>query len=75
MSYKQLTLEQRYEIKAYMQAGLTTMKMSKQIGVHRSTIYRELKRNHGHRGYRPLQANQKAVERKKNASKNKRFTC
>ena len=75
MSYKQLTQEQRYEIKAYMQAGLTTMKMSKQIGVHRSTIYRELKRNHGHRGYRPLQANQKAVERKKNASKNKRFTC
>ena len=51
------------------------MKMSKQIAVHRSTIYRELKRNHGHRGYRPLQANQKAVERKKNASKNKRFTC
>ena len=55
MSYKQLTLEQRYEIKAYMQAGFKICKISKQLGLHRSTIYREISRNRGLRGYRPHQ--------------------
>ena len=74
MSYKQLTQEKRYEIKAYMQAGFSLTDISKEIEVHRSTVYREVARNHGQRGYRPIQANQKAAERKKRSSKNRRFT-
>ncbi len=74
MSYKQLTLEQRYEIKAYMQTGLKFSKIATHLGVHRSTIYRETNRNRGSRGYRPHQATQKAIERKRNASKHIRFT-
>ncbi len=74
MSYNQLTLEQRYGIKAYMQTGLEFSKLATYLGVHRSTIYREVTRNHGSRGYRPHQASQKAIERKRNASKHIRFT-
>jgi len=75
MSYNQLTLEQRYEIKAYMQAGFKLSVLANHLGFHRSTIYRETSRNRGCRGYRPHQASQKAIERKRNASKHVRFTA
>jgi IS30 family transposase len=74
MSYKQLTQEKRYEIKAYMQAGFTVTDISNQIGFHRSTVYREIRRNRGQRGYRPRQAHQRAKERKKNAAKQVKLT-
>jgi len=34
------------------------------VGVHKSTISRELKRNTGGRGYRPIQAHNKALQRR-----------
>lgn len=37
------------------------------IGVHKSTISRELRRNRGQRGYRPKQAHQMALSRRKKA--------
>ena len=37
------------------------------IGVHKSSVSRELKRNRGHRGYRPQQAHELAAERKQKA--------
>jgi len=74
MPYKQLTQEKRYEIKAYMQAGFKFSEITKHLGVHRSTIYREISRNRGLRGYRPHQADQKAIDCKRNASKHIRFT-
>jgi len=39
------------------------------LGVHKSTICRELKRNRGKRGYRPKQAHQFALQRRKKARK------
>jgi len=74
MSYKQLTLEQRYEIKAFMQVGFKFSEIANHLDVHRSTIYREISRNRGLRGYRPHQAGQKAIERQRKASKPIRFT-
>ena len=59
MSYKQQTLEQRYEIKAYMQAGFKFSEITKHLGVHRSTIYREISRERGLRGYRPTRLTRK----------------
>ncbi|MCX5870844.1 MAG: helix-turn-helix domain-containing protein [Deltaproteobacteria bacterium] len=35
-----------------MKAGHTQSKIAVIIGVHKSTISREVKRNHGQRGYR-----------------------
>jgi len=37
------------------------------LGVHKSTISREIQRNTGKKGYRPKQANKKALERRKRA--------
>jgi len=37
------------------------------LGVHKSTISREIQRNTGKKGYRPKQANKKALERRKQA--------
>lgn len=43
--------------------------IAKEIGVHKSTISRELKRNKGKKGYRPKQANNKASSRRSQAPK------
>jgi len=48
--------------------------MAKLIGISRSALYRELKRNTGQKGYRPKQAHQRAVGRRQNADKHIRFT-
>lgn len=74
MSYKQLTLEQRYEIRAYLQAGFSKIKIADLIGVHKTTIYRELKRNTGLMHYIPLHAQMRAESRRLNARKRIRFT-
>jgi len=74
MAYKQLTPEKRYEIKAYKQAGFSMSMIAQLLGVHKSTISREVKRNSGHKGYRPKQAHEKAVTRRKQATKYIRFT-
>jgi IS30 family transposase len=67
MTYKQLTQEQRYQIYALLKTAHSQSEIAEVIGVHRSTICRELKRNRGTRGYRPQQAHRMAVSRKKKA--------
>ena len=49
-----------------MQAGFKFSEITKDLDVHRSTIYRERSCNRGLRGYRPQE---KAIERKRNAAK------
>ena len=43
--YKQLTRDQRYTIKALLQESYSQIYIAKRIGVHRSTVCREVKRN------------------------------
>jgi len=64
MNYTQLTQEQRYQIAILKKAGHTQSDIADMIGVHKSTISRELPRNTGLRGYRPLQAHRLAMERR-----------
>ena len=64
MSYQQLTQEQRYHIWALKKTGTSQTDIAKDIGVHKSTITRELQRNTGQRGYRPKQAHALAQSRK-----------
>jgi transposase, IS30 family len=64
MKYKHLTLEQRYQIYAYKRSGWTQTMMAFELGVHKSTIARELKRNLSLRGYRPRKAEELAQERR-----------
>jgi transposase, IS30 family len=64
MIYIQLTQGQRYQIKALLDIGCKRTKIAHQLGVDKSTISRELRRNRGRRGYRPKQAQEKALERR-----------
>jgi len=74
-TYKQLTSEQRYQISALKEIGYGPSKIAQELEVHKSTISRELSRNIGERGYRPKQANEKALERRTNATARKRISA
>ena len=45
MSYKHLTIEERYQIQAYKEVGFAKNEIAKKLNVHPSTIGRELNRN------------------------------
>ena len=74
MNYHHLTYENRVEIKSYLNCGLYQSQIAEKIGVHKSTISNELKRNTGLKGYRSKQAQLMTKSRRKNAKKNIRFT-
>jgi len=67
--YSQLTQDQRYQIYAFLKVNLSMADIAKEIGVHKSTISREIRRNKGKKGYRPKQANIKACTRRSEANK------
>ena len=66
--YKQLTQEQRYHISGLLKVGISKSQIALEIGCNRSTIYRELKRNTGKKGYRPKQAQTLANLRKRDGN-------
>lgn len=68
-TYQQLTLEQRYQISALLKLGFGKSAIAKELGVHKSTIGRELERNQSQRGYRPKFAHRTALARRKNKVK------
>jgi IS30 family transposase len=69
MSYSQLTYEKRYLIYKLLKIGFSQVEIAQQVGVHRSTISRELRRNAGKRGYRYKQAQELAQQRRNKAKK------
>lgn len=76
-SYQQLTEDERIDIFAMRQEGKTVSQMADALGRNQSTLYREVDRNSGQRGYRPKQAHRKATERraiKRKATKMTRST-
>lgn len=68
MGYYHLTTESRSQIYALKSMGHTQKEIAEHLRVSPSTICRELQRNIGLRGYRSKQADQKAIERRHNAS-------
>lgn len=62
-TYTQLTCHQRYHIYTFLKAGFCQTEIAEAIGVNKSTISRELRRNRGRKGYRPKQAQRFAHER------------
>jgi len=63
-TYTQLTREQRYQLSALLKMGHSQTEIAEVIGMHKSTISREIRRNRGQRGYRPKQAHYMAKERR-----------
>lgn len=65
-TYHQLTQAQRYQIYALRKMKHSLSEIASVVGVHKSSVSRELKRNRGQRGYRPQQAHQLAADRRPN---------
>ena len=63
MNYTHLSQSERYQISALLKAGHGLSEIANILGRHRSTIYREVSRNSGLRGYRPKQAELLASQR------------
>ena len=72
--YSQLTQEQRYHIYGLQKARNSQTAIADSVGVHKSTISREVRRNRGDRGYRPQQAHQRALDKRQRAEKHVKFT-
>jgi len=75
VSYRQLTQEQRYQICALKRNGHSQGEIANTVGVHKSTISREVRRNRGQRGYRPKQAHCKALARRSQKVKRRIEPC
>ena len=63
MNYTHITQAKRYQNYALKKAGISQSKIALQLTRNPSTISRELRRNKGLKGYRPKQAQLKAVTR------------
>ena len=67
MSNTQLTQEQRYQISVFLKTDHSQTEIAVVIGVNKSTISRELRRNRGQRGYQLKQAHRFAQQRRRAA--------
>jgi len=59
-----LTEPERYQLSSLLKAKLSLSQIGRIMGRHKSTISREIRRNKGQRGYRPLQAQKSYRARK-----------
>lgn len=75
MTYRQLTEEERYTIAGHRRAGLNNVAIAKDLGRHRSTIWREVKRNSSKLdgGYRAERAQENTNGRRSRSRRNRRF--
>ena len=72
--YKDLTLEQRYIIKAHLDTNQSNKFIAESLGVTESTISRETKRCGERKKYTPLRAQEIADMKKEQLSKKRKFT-
>ena len=73
--YNHINTTQRIELATLHRNGYSINQISKQLKLHRSTIYRELKRNSRPRGsYEAYYANNLSEIRKERFAKNRKFT-
>jgi len=73
--YQHLTQEARYEIYEKLHENVPKSEIASCVGKHISTIYREINRNKGLKGYRPKQAGDKAAARQANKPRRVYFTA
>lgn len=72
---KHITQAQRYEISAYLKCGKTNTFIAEAIGVDKSSVGREIKRNSSKRGrYNPKYAQELCSERKERFNRKRKFT-
>ncbi|QRV22404.1 IS30 family transposase [Marinomonas foliarum] len=69
MNYQQLTEGKRYQISALLERETSVSEIASTIKCHRSTVYRELKRNRQINGYCPKEAQKSSLTRRKASAK------
>lgn len=75
MTYRQVTVEERYTIAVLRGEGRSQAEIARQLGRHRSTVCRELRRNRSpwDGAYRPSKAQEQANGRRSRSRRNLRF--
>ena len=63
-SYKHLNQKEKFRLYSHLGIGKSLSVIAKILGKHRSTVYRELKRNSYNRKYLPDTAHKKYVKRR-----------
>ncbi len=71
---KHINQEQRYQIAALKKIGFSNISIAKEIGVHKSSLGRELKRNCDKHSYSGTNSHQYAMERQNDKPRKKVFT-
>ncbi len=66
--YRHLTYAERCQIHALRESGISDAAIARQLGRDRTTVWREVRRNSGKRGYRHAQAQRRAETRRSAAS-------
>lgn len=74
MTYQQLTYEERILLYWYCKEEIAVGEIALKLNRNKTTIYREINRNKGERGYRFNQAQEKCEERKRNSYKKRKWT-
>ncbi len=76
MKYQQLTSHDRYILGALKKQGVPVQQIADHLGFHRSTIYRELRRNSCHHtdgAYRPSKAERRTRARRSRSRRNRHY--
>ena len=73
MCYAHLTQKKRYQIESLLEHGFSVTAIARKLGVHRSTIYREIERGSGSQcRYRAWYAQEAALRRARRSAANHR---
>ena len=75
MNYTHLTQDERYQIHALRRQGVNPARIAAELRRDRSTISRELKRNAGEAGYKPVAAHTRARARQCERRNAKQFSA
>lgn len=70
--YKRLTNNEREEISRYLSQGTSSKEIAEKLNRHRTTIWREIKRNSGKTGYRAFSSSRRAQRKAASRRKDKR---
>jgi len=73
-NYSQLTTDERNQLYALRKAKIPMTQIAEQLKRSRTTLYNEMRRNTGRRGYRPKQAQRLAEQRRAKAHKPRKMT-
>lgn len=75
LSYTQLSKKERFKLHTYLDMGKSIQGIASLLKRHRSTIYREIKRNSYNKRYLPDTAHEKYKQRRKAKAKSKIKSC